>query len=94
MAVAYGEPQTNKEIWTARLRRFIHWITTPHVILSFVMLAVMIYMVLIPLYRMLMTTVTISDSDLRMIKDGTVGDFTWFHWVRMLDQQDRQTHDL
>ena len=54
----------------ARLRRFIRWITTPHVILSIIMLAVMFYMVIIPLYRMLMTTITVSDSDLRVIKDG------------------------
>ena len=76
--------QTDKDKWMARFRRFLRWITTPHVILSFIMLLTMIYLVIIPLYRMLMTTITVSDSDLRMIKDGVVGEFTWFHWVRML----------
>ncbi len=75
---------TGKDKRMARFRRFLRWITTPHVILSFIMLATMIYLVIIPLYRMLMTTITISDSDLRIIKDGVVGEFTWFHWVRML----------
>jgi len=84
MAVMTKASQSNKEKWFARGRRFWRWITTPHVILSFVMLAVMIYMVIIPLYRMLMSTITVSESDLRVMKDATVGDFTWYHWLRML----------
>jgi iron(III) transport system permease protein len=48
------------------------------------MLIVMFYMVIIPLYRMLATTVTVSESDLRVIRDAEIGDFTWYHWLRML----------
>jgi iron(III) transport system permease protein len=48
------------------------------------MLAVMIYMVIIPLYCMLVTTFTAQDMDLQVIKDVSVGDFTFYHWVRML----------
>ncbi len=84
MAVTYAEPQSKKEKRIASLRRFIRWLTTPHVILSFIMLAVMIYMVIIPLYRMLTTTITVSESDLRVLPDANVGDFTWYHWLRML----------
>ncbi|NTW45172.1 MAG: iron ABC transporter permease, partial [Anaerolineaceae bacterium] len=65
-------------------RNFIRWVTTPHVVLSLIMLLVMFYMVIIPLYRMLMTTITVQESDLRALKDATIGDFTWYHWVRML----------
>jgi iron(III) transport system permease protein len=68
----------------ARLRRFFRWLSSPHVVLSMIMLAVMFYMVIIPLYRMVMTTITVQDSDLRMIKDAEVGTFTSFHWMRML----------
>ena len=39
-------------------RRFFRWLTTPHIILSLIMLVVMYYMVIIPLYRMVETTVT------------------------------------
>jgi iron(III) transport system permease protein len=66
------------------MRRFLHWLTTPHVILSIIMLAVMFYMVIIPLYRMLMTTITVQESDLRAIKNVDVGQLTWYHWLRML----------
>jgi iron(III) transport system permease protein len=68
----------------ADFRRFYHWISSPHVFLALIMLALMIYMVIIPLYRMLMTTITFSENDLRYAKGAIVGDFTMFHWLRML----------
>jgi iron(III) transport system permease protein len=84
MAVISNSKQITSEKWLAHLRRFIRWVTSPHVVLSLIMLAVMFYMVIIPLYRMLMTTITVQESDLRVLKDATVGDFTWYHWLRML----------
>ncbi len=77
----------SSQIWIARFRRFFRWVTTPHVILSIIMIIVMFYMVIIPLYRMLITTFTISDSDLRILPDAQVGDFTWYHWLRMLTSE-------
>ena len=84
MTVASIAPKDNKEKWQARLRRFFRWLTTPHVILSIIMIAVMFYLVIIPLYRMVVTTITVADIDLRALKDAEVGDLTWYHWVRML----------
>ncbi|MCP5513865.1 MAG: iron ABC transporter permease [Spirochaetales bacterium] len=68
----------------ARLRRFFRWLKSPQVILSLIMLAVMFYMVIIPLYRMLITTITFSENDLRYAPGAVVGQFTLFHWLRML----------
>jgi len=48
------------------------------------MLAVMFYMVIIPLYRMVVTTLTVQEMDLRVLKDAELGDFTFYHWIRML----------
>jgi len=84
MAVRTIAPQLPSEKRMANLRRFIHWITSPHVVLSMIMLLVMFYMVIIPLYRMIVTTITVSDSDLRVLKDANIGDFTAYHWLRML----------
>ncbi len=72
------------EKMVARSRRFIRWLTTPQVILSLIMLFLMFYMVVIPLYRMIMTTITFSENDLRYAKDAVIGQFTLFHWIRML----------
>jgi iron(III) transport system permease protein len=71
----------------ANARRFLRWVTTPHVVLSMVMLFLMFYMVIIPLYRMLITTITFSENDLRYAQDAVVGQLTPFHWLRMLSSK-------
>ncbi len=87
MAKQAGEEQGLFERLEARVRRFWRWVTTPQVILSLVMLFVMFYMVIIPLYRMLMTTITFSESDVRYAPGAVPGDFTLFHWIRMLSSK-------
>ena len=84
MAVVSNASQSTPEKWVAISRRIYRWITTPQVVLSLIMLLVMFYMVIVPLYRMLMTTITVQESDLRAIRDVEIGQFTWYHWVRML----------
>ena len=68
----------------ANLRRFIRWVTAPHVVLSLVMLVVLYYMVIIPLYRMLQTTLTWQARDVINVPGAVVGEFTLFHYIRML----------
>lgn len=68
----------------ANSRRFIRWLTTPHVILALIMLVMMVYLILVPLYRMLETTVTYQEKDVHYVSDAVVGEFTLFHWIRML----------
>lgn len=84
MAVLSSSSKPASEKWLAVSRRIFRWITSPQVILSLIMLVVMFYMVIIPLYRMITTTFTVTESDLRVIKDVEVGQFTWYHWLRML----------
>jgi iron(III) transport system permease protein len=68
----------------AASRRFIRWLTRTHVILALIMLFLMFYMVIIPLYRMVVTTVTWQAHDLTRVPDAEVGGFTLFHYIRML----------
>ena len=68
----------------ANLRRFVRWVTAPHVVLSLVMLVVLYYMVIIPLYRMLQTTLTWQARDVINVPGAVVGEFTLFHYIRML----------
>ncbi len=84
MAVFADAPQSTLEKWTATGRRIYRWITSPQVVLSLIMLLVMFYMVIVPLYRMLTTTITVQESDLRVLRDAEIGQFTWYHWLRML----------
>lgn len=71
----------------AAYRRFIRWLTSAHVILALGMLVLMVYLILVPLYRMLETTLTYQEKDIHYVPDAVVGDLTLFHWVRMLTGQ-------
>lgn len=84
MALVSEAETTFNQKMLAFLRRFFRWVTSPQVILSIIMLVVMFYMVIIPLYRMVTTTFTIQESDLRVVRDVEIGQFTWYHWLRML----------
>lgn len=70
--------------FVAGARRFFRWLTSARVILSLIMLLLMIYLVLVPLYRMLETTLTVQEKDIAYLPDAVVGQFTFFHWLRML----------
>ncbi len=69
---------------SANSRRFFRWLTKPHVVLSLIMLVVMFYMVIIPLYKLVETTVTWQMSDIGRDPDAVLGEFTLYHWIRML----------
>ena len=73
MTVFSNSSIPNSQRYAALARKFIRWVTSPHVVLSLIMLVVMFYMVIIPLYRMLMTTITVQESDLRVLKDAKSG---------------------
>jgi len=68
----------------AAFRRFIRWLTNPKVFLALIMLLLMFYMVIVPLYRMVETTVTWQRSDIARNPGAVVGKLTTFHYVRML----------
>jgi ABC-type spermidine/putrescine transport system permease subunit I len=77
-------PPSTTDKWMARLRRFFHWFTKPQVLLSLVMLLLMFVMVVIPLYRLVETTVTYQAHDLTRVPTAIEGKLTSYHWVRML----------
>jgi iron(III) transport system permease protein len=71
----------------ATSRRFIRWLTSAKVVLALIMLVLMIYLVIVPLYRMVMTTVTFQEKDVLAVPDAVVGELTIYHWARMLASQ-------
>ncbi len=68
----------------ASLRRFIRWLTSAKVVLALVMLVLMFYMVVIPLYRLVETTVTWQAIDLVNHPEAVLGKLTAYHYLRML----------
>ncbi|MBN1934573.1 MAG: hypothetical protein JW934_07900 [Anaerolineae bacterium] len=73
-----------RERIVANFRRFVRWLTSARVVLSLIMLVLMFYMIIIPLYRMVATTVTWQPHDLTRVPDAVVGELTIFHYARML----------
>src|SRR5512146_2305682 len=68
----------------ANLRRVTRWLTSPHVLLSLIMLAIMFVMVVIPLYRLVATTVVWGPTDIPQHPGAVEGKFTIYHYLRML----------
>ena len=91
-AFAVQPPRSQRIL--AATRRFFRWLFSPHVFLALIMLVLMFYMVIVPLYRMIMTTITFSENDLRYAKDAVVGDFTTFPLDADAYHQDCQGHDI
>lgn len=84
MAVPTSVPQPFLQRLQAGSRRFFRWLTKPQVVLSLIMLVVMFYMVIIPLYKMVETTVTWQLADVSRVEGAVEGKFTLYHWVRMM----------
>lgn len=87
MAVSVTVPEPRFLPLLAAARRFARWLTSARVVLALIMLAAMIYLVIVPLYRMLQTTVTFQEKDVFFVADAEVGRLTAFHWARMLTGQ-------
>ncbi len=76
--------QSFSQRFQASSRRFFHWVTKPHVVLALIMLVLMFYMVIIPLYKLLETTLTWQLVDVNRIPGAVEGGPTLYHWIRML----------
>jgi iron(III) transport system permease protein len=76
-------PTPFSQRFVAGSRRFFRWLTAPQVVLSLIMLAIMFVMVIMPLYKLIQTSVTWQDHDLTRVPDAIVGELTGFHWERM-----------
>lgn len=71
-----------------RIRRTL---TTPHILLSLILIVLMLYLVAVPLLRMAKTTVTWLETDTRLSREAEPGALTLFHWQRILDSRISKT---
>lgn len=69
---------------TARgiLKRFSNRLTTPRVVLSLIILAVLAVFVVMPFARLVRDTLVWQGTDIRISRDAQPGTFTTFHWER------------
>jgi iron(III) transport system permease protein len=84
MSVIAKREKTSTQSILIAVRRFIRWVSDPKVALALIMLVLMIYLIIIPLYRMVVTTLTVQQKDLMLLPGTKLGEFTFYHWARML----------
>ncbi len=83
MSVAVSSQEQQPQGFPVRMRRFGRWISSPQVYLSIIMLVLLFYLVLVPLYRMVATTLTYQEKDIFRVPGAQVGAVTLFHYIRM-----------
>jgi iron(III) transport system permease protein len=64
-------------------RRLRHSLARPHVILGIVLAAIMLYLVVTPLWVMIQTTITWQPQDARLAPAAEPGKLTLFHYLRV-----------
>lgn len=84
MAISVPAPLTRARPAARRLSRYA---TTPHIILSFLFIALMFYLILFPLGRMIWTSLTWQVGDERFSRTAQEGAFTFFHWQRVFSSK-------
>jgi iron(III) transport system permease protein len=57
-------------------------VTTPHLLLGWVMAAVLAYLVLVPLVEIISQSLRVQRLDIARLGGATVGDWTGFYWIR------------
>ncbi len=87
MAAPAIAPQPISLRLVASGRRFVRWLTRTHVLLSLIMLVLMFYMIVVPLVRMVVTTITWQSRDVIGNPGAEVGGLTLYHYIRMLTGQ-------
>ncbi len=84
--IAIGTQPLSQRV-LSNARHFWRWLTSARVLLSLIMLAVMVFLVIIPIYRMIETTLTYQEKDLSRVPGAQVGALTLFHYLRMFTSQ-------
>ncbi len=64
-----------------RLRSFLK---KPHNIILVSLAFILIYLTIIPIFTIIIDTVTVHQSELMRVKGSRVGDFTLYHWGKVL----------
>ncbi len=59
-------------------------LTNPYNVIVLIALVLLAYLILVPLFDMVVTTFTLAKSDLRRVKGASAGDFTAYYWKRLL----------
>jgi len=63
--------------------RFKNYIRRPHIVISLVLLAILLFIVLLPFAKMVKDSFVWQFADIRLSRHATPGELTLFHWKRV-----------
>ncbi len=63
--------------------RFKNYIRRPHIVISLILLAILLFIVLVPFARMIRDSFIWQFADTRLSRNALPGEFTLFHWKRV-----------
>ncbi len=66
------------------LSRVRNYLRQPHVIISLILLLVLVFIVIIPFFKMIVDSLIWHYADRRLSRSAEPGSFTLFHWKRIL----------
>lgn len=72
-----------RETFESLLNRFRNRVSSPQFIVSAILLVVLSYLILVPVYGLTVRTLTWTESDLRFSRDAVSGTLTLFHWKNL-----------
>ena len=64
--------------------RLKNYFTDPYNIIMLVSVAILCYLIVVPLVQMIGTTFTMAKTDLRRVRGAVEGQFTLYYWKRLL----------
>jgi len=78
-----AKTQTPQHIFSSAKFRLTQLRHRPYVLLSLVFLVIFSFLVVVPLLEIIKTSLTYQQNDLRMVRDASVGQFTFYHYQRV-----------
>ncbi len=81
------DPRMIDRLWN----RLVSRLTSPQFILSAILLVVLVYLIVVPIFGLVGRTVTWEAKDLRVSREAVPGEFTSFHWKTVLTGRTAQS---
>ncbi len=66
-----------------RLNRLNNFLRRPHILISLILLAILLFIVLLPFAKMIKDSFVWQFADIRLSHDAQPGQWTLFHWLRV-----------
>lgn len=76
----------------ATLYRLRNYLRKPQNIILLILLLLLSYLVVIPLFTIVNDTLRVHNSETLRIAGSKAGDFTWYHWIKALFSSDSGTN--